>query len=370
MDILYKKHHGKETIMKIGLMGLPSSGKKTLFKLLTGQAPVIHPEKNAPVPGRAHVRDARFHSLVTMYGPKKEAPAWVDIELLPDLDKRVIQEGKIFSNIALYDALCLVARSFDDESVYHPSGSVNAGRDIDEINGELVLQDMLFVEKRLERIAEAGKKNRVLVKKEERDLFEKFRDHLEGDQPLRTMDLSDEEKKLVSGYPLITGKNFIAVVNCSEGGLSDGPGLAALSEKYRGQGIDLMMISASIESEIEELETEEEKREFMDASGITDPALNRLTSTLMNSLGLVSYFTVGKDEVRQWLVNKGSTAPEAARVIHSDIERGFIRAEVMKFEDLTEHKTEEGVKAAGKFHVMGRDYIVQDGDIISFRFNV
>ncbi|MFC1670763.1 DUF933 domain-containing protein [Spirochaetota bacterium] len=357
--------------MKIGLMGLPMCGKKTLFKLLTGNSvEVLNPEKQESIPGKADIRDRRFNELVELFQPKKETPARIDVELLPDLDKRIIQEGKIFTDIALYDALCLVIRSFSDDSVYHPSGTVCVERDFDEITGELILHDMIFIEKRLERIADSEKKGKGQMKPGEKELLLRFKEHMESDKPLRTCILSSEENKIIHGYPLITLKEMLVVVNCSDEDLNSKSIIESLIDKHDKNKVSFIQVCAALENEIEDLDTEEDRIEFMKVSGIVKPALNLLTKILMKSLGLISYFTVGKDEVRQWLVNDNATAPEAARVIHSDIERGFIRAEVIRFEDMQKLRNEEAVKSAGKQHVMGKDYHVQDGDIISFRFNV
>jgi hypothetical protein len=354
--------------MKIGIFGLPQSGKKTLFGLLTG---TVQKEANTDtVSGVADVLDGRFNTLVALYKPRKEARARINIDLLPDVDAEALRDGAIFRDIAGMDALCCVIRAFEDDTVYHMSGSVDAGRDLAMIASELVLHDLLFVEKRLERI-EAGKKkpNAEALKKEE-DIMLRFRAHLEAERPLRTMELSADDRKIITGYPLITLKKMIAVLNVGDALVADGKLAGALESRFTGVDIEFMQISARIEAEIAALESAAERKEFMEASGITEPAINVLSRTCMRALGLISFFTVGEDEVKQWLVRDRSLAPEAGGAIHSDIQRGFIRAEVIKYDDIIALGTEEAVKKAGKLLVMGKDYPVADGDIISFRFNV
>ena len=357
--------------MKVGIIGFPQTGKKTLFKLLTdSEMPEVRQDQQKSIPGIAAIRDTRLDSLTNIYMPKKRTPAQIELELLPDLDKRLIQEGKIFGDIANLDAICHIVRTFKDESIYHVKGSVDMERDIDEINGEFILHDLLFIEKRKERIAKNVKKGIAQKQKEEGDLLIKFQKHLEKNLPLRTLSLSESENEIISGYPFLTIKELIIVINTDEHNLTNNEIKNSLHTKYDLPRENILLISAKIEEEIRCFDSEEERMEFMLESGIKEPAINQLTQTCMRILGLISYFTVGKDEVRQWLVNKDSFAPQAARVIHSDIERGFIRAEVMKYDDHMEYGTEEKIKQAGKYYIMGKDYKIEDGDIVGFRFNV
>lgn len=352
--------------MELGIMGLPQTGKKSLFKLLTG----IMPDNEKTGAGVAEIRDARFDTLVGIYSPKKEAPARINLQLLPKIESDSIRDGKIFTDISRMDALCHVVRAFDDDSVYHASGSVNAVRDIEMINSELIMHDLIFIEKRFERIENSRKKKADKKLDQEEALLVKMKDHLELDLHLRTFEMDEEESKLLAGYPFITLKEMLVVLNVGDSSIGD----KALMESVKGSleplKIDVMQVSAKLESEIASLDSEEEKREFMDDAGIEDDALSTLSLLSMKTLGLISFFTVGKDEVRQWQIRKNSSAPEAAGAIHSDIQRGFIRAEVMKYDELVELGSEDELKKAGKFYVMGKDYIVADGDIINFRFNV
>ena len=357
--------------MKLGIIGLPQTGKKNLFELLTG-SPINETQlaSGKPLLGFASIRDHRFEKLASMYKPKKETPAQIELVLLPKIEKNPETDEKLYRETADADAICHVVRAFEDDSIYHIDGSVNPVRDIEAVNAEFILHDLLFAEKRIERIVKESKKRNDPAVKNEEILMKQFMEHLEQDKPLRLLDLSEEESKLIRGYPLLTLKKLFLVCNVSEDSITDQSLLDQINARFSGQGIKSIMVSATMEKEISLLDSAEEREEFMKDAGITEPSLNLLSRVAMESLGLMSYFTVGSDEVRQWQVRQGSTAPEAAGAIHSDIQRGFIRAEVIKYNDLVEAGSEEAVKKAGKLMTMGKDYIVEDGDIISFRFNV
>lgn len=357
--------------MKLGIIGLPQTGKKTLFELLTGTALNENQHSGGKLLlGFAAIRDQRFKKLAAMYKPKKETPAQIELVLLPKIEKNPETDAKLYREIADADAVCHVVRAFEDDSIYHIDGSVNPLRDIEAVNAEFILNDLLFAEKRIERIMKESKKRNDQAAKNEELLMKRFMEHLEQDMPLRLFDLSAEEAKLIRGYPLLTFKKLFLVCNVSEKAITDTGLINEINARFAGQGIQTIMVSATMEKEISLLDSAEEREEFMKDAGIAEPSLNALSRVAMESLGLMSYFTVGSDEVRQWQIRRGSTAPEAAGVIHSDIQRGFIRAEVIKYDDLIEAGSEEAVKKAGKLLTMGRDYIVEDGDIISFRFNV
>lgn len=357
--------------MKIGMIGLPQVGKKTLFELLTGHKPSENEVASSkPIKSLAEIRDPRFDWLVALYSPKKEVRARIDIELLPKLEKDTITKGDIFNDIADADALCHVVRAFEDESVYHVDGSVDPKRDIDKINAELILYDLLFIEKRLERIDKKAKVTKDEASIKEKELITKLKSHLDKELPLRLIELSPDEKKLLATYPFITGKEMLAALNVGEASVSDNGLAEKLKTVYSPLKIGIMQVSAKVESEIAKLDSEAERKEFMSSLGITEPAINILTRLLLKSLNLISFFTVGQDEVRQWLVKAGSHAPEAAGVIHTDLQKGFIRAEVMKYNELRDAGSEDKLKAAGKVYLKGKDYIVEDGDILNIRFNV
>lgn len=356
--------------MKIGIIGLPQTGKKTLFQVLTGSELREQTGPAKPIPGTAEILDPRFDKLVAMYAPKKEARARIDLVLLPKMEQDTIAKGDIFKEIADVDALCHVIRAFEDDAVYHAEGSVDPIRDAEMVNGELIMHDQIFVEKRIARIETALKKIKDEKQAIELELMQKLLKHLEEEKPLRLMEFSEDEEMLIRSYPLITRKELVLAFNVSEDHLDDKALLQKIDEQCKRNKIEAMLVSAQVESEIVLLDSEEEKTEFLQDLGIEEPALGVMTRLCLKALGLISFFTVGKDEVRQWLVRRDSPAPVAAGVIHSDLQRGFIRAELMKYDELMEYGSEAELKKAGKMYLQGKDYIVTDGDILNIRFKV
>lgn len=348
--------------MKIGIIGLPQVGKKALFELLTGHRPSENEAASGkPIHGVAEIRDSRFDALVAMYKPKKEVRARIEFELLPKLESGAISKGEVFSDIGEVDALCHVVRVFKDDSIYHVSGSVDPRRDIDAINSELILHDLIFIENRFERLDKKIKQTKEETAIKERELLTKLKAHLEKELPLRLLELSPEAERLLSGYLFLTRKEMIIVLNVSEDQLKEKPAV---------EGPNIMRVSAKVEAEIAALESEEERRAFLADLGIEEPAINVLTRLCLKALKLISFFTVKSDEVRQWNIRAGSTAVGAAGAIHSDMQKGFIRAEVINFNDLKQLGSEDAVKSHGKFYLKGKEYIIEDGDILSIRFNV
>ncbi|MFA6079120.1 MAG: redox-regulated ATPase YchF [Candidatus Omnitrophota bacterium] len=357
--------------MKIGIIGLPQTGKKTLFELLTDHKPSdSEVASGKPIKSVAEIKDPRFDDLVTMYKPKKEVRARIDIELLPKLEKDTIAKGDIFADVADTDAICHVVRAFKDDSVYHVSGSVDAKRDIDTINSELILYDLLFIEKRLERLEKKIKQTKEDAAIKEKEVLDKLKAHLDKELPLRLLELTDDEEKLLTSYPFVTRKEMLLVLNVGEDDLKDTAFIDSLKSNYEKLKISIMQVSAKVESEIVKLESEDERKEFLQALGIDESAMSKLTRLCIKALDLISFFTVGADEVRQWTVRARSTAPEAAGAIHSDLQKGFIRAEVMKYAELKAAGSEEALKSSGKFYLKGKDYVVEDGDIMNIRFSV
>lgn len=357
--------------MKIGIIGFPQVGKKTLFKLLTGLNLAQNiTETKKPVHSIAEIKDLRFDTLVKIYAPQKQVPAKINLVLFADLEKDSIAKGDIFKELNDVDAICNVVRTFEDKAVYHLEGSLNAKRDIDFINSELLLQDLLFIEKRLERIKQNIKKIQDKSVLKEKEILLKLKSYLDNEHPLRIVDLTKDEKKIIASYPFFTLKEMIVVLNVSENDLKNFNLLNNLKNIYAKQKIEILQISAKVETEIFELESAKEREEFLNDLGIPEPALNLLTKTYLKALNLISFFTVGKDEVRQWCIKAGSKVSQAAGAIHSDMEKGFIRAEVIKYQDLIELGSEDNVKHQGKLYLKGKDYLVEDGDIISVRFNV
>jgi GTP-binding protein YchF len=247
---------------------------------------------------------------------------------------------------------------------------VDPKRDIGFVNSELMLNDLVFIEKRLERLDKGAKKGAEETAVKDKELLERLKSHLERELPLRLADLTPDDRKTISSYPFLTRKGMIIALNVSEDLVKDSTLLKHLEADYEKSKIQVMQVSAKVEAEIAALESEEERREFLKTIGVEEPAINALTRACIKALDLVSFFTVGPDEIRQWTIRRGSSAPEAAGAIHSDLQRGFIRAEVMKFADLSSLGSEEKVKEAGKLYIKGKDYIVEDGDILTIRFNV
>ncbi len=356
--------------MKVGIIGLPQTGKKTLFQILTGNR-ISEPSKAfKPVPGAADILDSRFNRLTKMYDPKKNVRARIELVLLPKMEAETISRGDIFRDIADMDAICHVVRAFEDEAVYHAEGSVDAQRDFEMVNSELIMHDQIFVEKRIERLEAMIKKIKDEDQQKELDLMNRLKDLLEQEKPLRLISLSDDEEKMIRSYPFITRKRLVVAVNVSEEDLENQSILDGFSTNCKEDDIEFMLVSAKVEAEIAMLDTQEEKDEFLQDMGIQTTALENLTRLCLKSLDLISFFTVGKDEVRQWLVRNGSKAPKAAGVIHSDLERGFIRAEVFKYDELMAAGNEAELKKNGQVYVEGKEYTVMDGDILNIRFSV
>lgn len=356
-------------MLKIGIIGLPQTGKKQLFNLLTG---VIYKDSDCgkPLVGIAQIKDGRFDFLCNLYKSKKATRAKIDVVLLPKIEKDSISQGDIFKDISNMDALCHVVRAFKSDCVYHIKGTVDPERDIREINAELVMHDLIFIEKRLERIKLTSAKTGSDALEKEAALLKKLREQLDKELPLRLSTLSAQELNILSSYPLLTLKEMIIVLNVSEGDLKSDNLLKQLEASLAGQKIFFMQACLKTEAEIAAFESEEEKKEFLSALDIQEPAIESLSRLCAKALGLISFFTAGPQETRQWTIKNGSSVLEAAGSIHSDLERGFIRAEVMKYTDLESLSSEEKVKSAGKLYVKGKEYTVEDGDVLFIRFSV
>jgi GTP-binding protein YchF len=357
--------------MNIGIIGLPQTGKKTLFRLLAGRGAIHeHSDPRQVHRGVAEVQDARFDKLVEIYQPRRQTRARLEVQLLPRIEEDVIRRGDIFKDMGDVEALCHCVRAFEDGSVYHIWGGSDPERDIEFVRSELLLHDLMFVEKRLERIEADLKRFKRETHAEERALLERFKEQLEAEKPLRLLEVSREERKLVGSYPFLTLRQMIVALNVSESQLGDQALVERLGERFGGLGLTFVEIAVQAEAEIAALESEEERREFMREMGISDTALHLLTVSFIDAVDLISFFTAARAELRQWFVRRGALAPETAGKIHGDMERGFIRAEVVHYEDMVEYGSEDAVKAAGKYHVKGKDYEVQDGDILGILFNV
>lgn len=359
-----------------GIVGLPMVGKTTIFNLLTQSHTELsnfYTGKVASNVGMAKVPDRRLEKLREMYKPNKYTPAVIKVTDVPGLVSGS-SEGKgtgnkFLADVRQVDALIQVIRAFSS-SVPHVEGSVDPVRDYNILTTELILADLQVMESRKERLT-TGKKKKVENYEAELELTEKCIAVLEEAKPISSLSLTDEERLLIRDFGLLTQKPMLLVVNVDEEQYRSGsyPGkeeLEALAEEYN---YPLLVVCGQIEMEINDLDGEE-RALFIEDLGIKEPGINLIARAAYELLGLVSFFTVGEDEVRAWTIKKGVNAKEAAGAIHSDISRGFIRAEVVSYEDFIRAGSEAKAKELGVFRLEGKDYIVSDGDIISFRFNV
>ena len=357
--------------MQLGLIGLPQAGKKTLLKLLTGvDAHATTAQNGQAVPGICPVRDPRMDRLVSMYRPKKVTQATIQYLLMQDLTKDSAKNQELFKALQLIDVLALLVRAFPDDTVFHIDGSVDPLRDIDMAHSELLLNDLLFVEKRLERIAKEHARRGGTDRTREQALLTTLQAHLNDNHPLRTLPLAAEDQALLGGAPLLTRKPFLIILNMGEADIQDRQLRDAVAQRMAAHQVHLVQVSAKIEEELSALEDPAERAAFLQELKISESAIDGLTRVSYEALGLISYFTVGPDEVRAWTVRRGASAAQAGGVIHSDIERGFIRAELIKYGDLIALGSEQAVAGAGKAQLKSKEYVVEDGDILNFRFNV
>ena len=355
--------------MQLGILGLPKSGKTTLFNILTAshQATDKYSTSAQTNMGMATVRDPRLEALRDLFNPKRYVPATVQYVDIPGMKRGESAESLDLAKLKTVDALVHVVRAFEDPEILHPEGSVDPARDVAMVDLELILADHTIVEKRLERLDKATK--RGLTPEEQREraiLADVVMPALESEKPLREVELDPEDEKRLRGFQLLSAKPLLLVINVDETRAAESPEALGIAVR---PAVRAVTVSAPIEQEISALPPEEQ-REFLADLGLAAPSLDRVTRASYDLLGVISFFTVGEDEVRAWTIRRGTKAREAAGAIHSDIERGFIRAEVVHCDDLIRLKTMAACRDAGLLRLEGKEYVMKDGDVAHFRFNV
>lgn len=361
--------------MRIGIIGLPNSGKTTIFNVLTGgSAPTAAYSGGTFQVNTAmvDVPDSRVDALSEMYNPKKTTHArveYADIAGLSGAEESggVNLSGELINAIANNDALLHVVRVFADETVPHPLENVDPARDISRLDAELSLSDLSKIENRLERLEVSLKKGKAIPTfaddQKEYDILTRLKPHVEQGQPIRDFELTEDEAKRLRGFQFLSQKPVMLLFNLGDEG-------EAPQIDYPHQKSDLTAVRGRLEMDIAQLEDEDDRAMFMEEYGVTELSSERIIRQSYDLLGRMNFFTVGEDEVRAWEVSRGATAIECAGAIHTDLARGFIRAEVVSYEDLMAAGSNAAAKSAGKVRLEGKDYVVEDGDIIVVRFNV
>ncbi len=362
--------------LKCGIVGLPNVGKSTLFnsltaaKALAANFPFATKEPNI---GIITVPDDRLDKLKELVNPQKVLPTTVEIVDIAGLIKGASKGdglgNQFLANIREVDAILHIVRCFEDDNIIHVDGSIDPTRDKEVIDMELIFKDIETLEKRLEKLKKQAKTGAKEDAKNV-EIAESLLKKLEEGIPARAADLDEDTHELIQDLYLLTAKPVMYVCNVDEMSAKDGNEFSQKFIQGLQEDAEVLLVSAGIEADIAELESVEERYEFAKEMGLEEPGVNRLIHAAYHLLKLITYFTAGEKEVRAWTVERGTKAPQAAGVIHSDFEKGFIRAEVIHYEDYVALGSEQAVKEAGKMHVEGKEYVVQDGDVMHFRFNV
>ncbi|GAB4263851.1 MAG: redox-regulated ATPase YchF [Deferrisomatales bacterium] len=361
--------------METGIVGLPLSGKTTLFNLLThshAETGFASGKKKVNL-GISRVPDPRLDRLAAIWNPKKTTHATIRYVDVAGVEKGSGKEGlagEALTHLKNTDALLVVVRAFASDQVPHPEGSVDPLRDLEMLQAEFLLSDLIIVENRLERIAKQMKGKAEKALEVERALLERCREALEAERPLRELELGDDEARTLKGFQFLTRKPLVIALNLGEDDLARAEEiLAPVRAQWEGPSVTATTLCATIEQEISEL-SPEDARAFLDDLGIESSATDRIIRATYDLLGLISFFTMGEDECRAWTIRRHTKAPEAAGAIHTDLERGFIRAEVVTYEDFVAAGSLAACRDKGLLRLEGKDYVVQDGDILNIRFNV